>query len=98
MSILDRWHRRWLAHVAAWPDDPILAALIADKHGPRWSAAFARQYRGRDKARAPLAAWHLRWVLAEVDALVAAGRVELQEDAIVLDTAIVFPVRDRAEQ
>lgn len=98
MTILNRWHWRWLAHAAACPDDPILTQVIAGEHWRGWTAEVARQHRGLDKARARLATWHLRWLLAEVDALVTAGRVEFQEDAIVLDTDIVFRVNEGGGQ
>ena len=82
MRLIDQWHYNWIEdYLKRNPDDFVVGQVETNDGWQGWVT-------GEDRAagycsgrlRRALNAWHLRWFLAEVDAMVAAGRWEYREE------------------
>lgn len=82
MALFDRWHRSWLLDYLGRNTGDLLVGQAVDADGRRGWVTGEELQAGRSwsRLRRALVSWHVRWVLAEVDAIVATGRWEYREE------------------
>lgn len=79
--MFDKWHRAWLVGYLRRNTGDLLVgqAPAADGRGG-WVTAEELEGGPGSWLRRALVGWHVRWVLGEVDAMVATGRWEYREE------------------
>ena len=80
--MFDKWHRSWLVRYLRRNTGDLLVGQAAATEG-RGGWVTAEELEGRPgggRLRRAVHGWHVRWVLAEVDAVVATGRWEYREE------------------